>query len=117
VVEANLPEQKLPEQIEITAFRVIEEFLSNVSRHASASKVEIHLTADDRSLLFSITDNGCGMDLTAPQGPDTFGWIDIQERIRALYGTLHIESAPNAGMRIQATLPLLPENSTGRTTS
>jgi PAS domain S-box-containing protein len=108
-IEANLPDQELPEQVKTTGFRIIQEALTNVSRHACASKVTIRLTADNRTLHFSIADNGCGMDPAAAQKPASFGLLGIQERIAALGGSFRIESALDAGLRIDVTIPLLTE--------
>jgi len=106
-IEVTLSEQKLPEQVKNAVFRIIQEALTNVSRYARASRVEIRLTSDSRTLHFSIADNGCGMTPADQQKPASFGLLGIQERIKALNGTVRIESAPEAGTRIEVTIPLL----------
>jgi PAS domain S-box-containing protein len=105
-IEADFPDQELPEQVKTAVFRIMEEALDNVSHHARASRVEIRLTSDSRTLHLSIADNGCGMEMAEPQKPASFGFLGMHERIEALNGKLRIKSAPDAGMKIEVTLPL-----------
>lgn len=105
-IEANIPDQNLSDQVKTAVFRIIQKALTNVSRYARASKVAIRLTADNRILRLSIADNGCGMDAAIQQKPASFGLLGIRERVDGLHGTLHIESAPETGTRIEVCLPL-----------
>lgn len=98
----------LGEAINITVYRIVQESLTNVARHAAASDVKIHLRyiedEDAPRLLLSITDNGKGTE------PDMrgrgLGLIGMRERIEALGGRFGIRSAPGEGMTIEATIPV-----------
>jgi PAS domain S-box-containing protein len=103
---ADMDEDRVSDAVKTAVFRVIQEALTNISRYAGASKVEINLVADERSLNFSVADNGSGMEAGAEKKPDTFGLLGMRERLEALGGSLHIESAPGKGTRIDGCLSL-----------
>ncbi|TCK18346.1 hypothetical protein DFR30_1624 [Thiogranum longum] len=98
----------LGEAINITVYRIVQESLTNVARHAEASEVVIRLTCvmdtAPPHLLLSISDNGKGT------GPDTrgrgLGLIGMRERVEALDGCLTIHSGPGEGMTIEASIPV-----------
>jgi len=96
----------LSDDIKTAVFRMVQEALTNVSRYAHGSKVEINLVADDQILSFSFSDNGCGMEADAENKPTSFGLLGMHERIEALGGELRIESKPGAGTRLEGTIPL-----------
>ncbi len=87
-------------------FRLVQEALSNVARHACASQVEVSLRRNLNQIQFAVVDNGCGMPAVAEKKPASFGLLGIRERIEALGGELHIESTPGKGTRIEGTLPI-----------
>lgn len=87
-------------------FRVFQEALSNVARHAYASQVEIILRRNQRQLVFSVADNGCGMPAGAEKDPAALGLLGMRERIEVLGGQFRIESAPGQGTRIEGTVPI-----------
>jgi signal transduction histidine kinase len=103
-IDAN--DEPLTDEIKTTIFRFVQEALTNISRHAFASSVEINLVADEQSLHVSIADDGCGMDAGAESKPAAFGLLGMRERFEALGGSLCIESAPGQGTRIEGTVPL-----------
>ena len=105
-LHVDLDEEVLSDDIKTAVFRIVQEALTNVSRHARSSRVEIHLVSDGNILNFSIGDNGCGMDLDAEQKPASFGLLGMRERIEALRGDLCVESAAGRGTRIDGTIPL-----------
>lgn len=95
---------RLPSKMAIQLFRVIQECLTNVLRHAGARQVRINLGIDGNRLCLTVEDDGRGCELDQIQ--HGFGLRGMQERIRSLGGELQVESAPNAGMRITAWVPL-----------
>jgi signal transduction histidine kinase len=103
---ADIDEDALSDEIKTAVFRIVQESLTNVSRYARASKVEINLVADVQNLHFSIADNGRGFDAGAEQKPTSFGLLGMHERVQVLGGTLHVESSPGKGARIEGTIPL-----------
>jgi len=94
----------LGELIDITLYRTIQEALTNISSHASASRVSISLRRGPDHILLSVEDNGKGMDTHLPR--QGMGLLGMRERIIAAEGKLTLQSMPGQGMRIEATLPL-----------
>ena len=90
--------------VSITLFRLVQEALTNVVRHAAADRVEIRLGAEtDGGLSVRVEDNGNGMDTARRR--DGMGLLGMRERVMALGGELSIESRPGEGTRIHAQLP------------
>ena len=99
---------QLGEAINISLYRLIQESLTNISKHAGATRVDIRLMLDEHDghpqVVLEITDNGCGMQ-PAP-GNRGLGLIGMRERVEALHGTLAIDSAPAQGVRIRLVIPV-----------
>ena len=87
-------------------YRIAQEALHNVVKHARASRVEVRLSSDDTALALEVHDDGVGFD---PSGefPGHLGLRSMQERVTALGGTLQIESVPGQGTRTRVTIPTL----------
>jgi signal transduction histidine kinase len=102
--------QRLPPELESTLFRVSQEAITNIARHAEASSVLIQVEEREGELSFEIEDDGKGFDPAAAQSPErrrvSFGLLGMRERLELLGGTLTIESAPGEGTRITARAPL-----------
>ncbi len=109
-VETDLPESKmrLPTLQEVTVFRVVQEALQNIQKHACASKVAVKGEMDGAGLKLSIEDNGRGFDLTevASRHSKNLGLISMRERAGLIDARLHIGTAPGRGTRITLTVPL-----------
>ncbi|MFD4328497.1 sensor histidine kinase [Nocardioides sp. NPDC058538] len=111
---ANLPEPGLaaPEGVALTAFRVVQESLSNVRKHAGpGAAARVTVTAEDGSLTIEVTDDGRGAaaDATAQAGGlglVGLGLVGMEERISAHNGTLETGPASGGGFRVYARLPL-----------
>ena len=86
-------------------FRIVQESLTNVARHAGATQVKVSLTADESSLLLSVSDNGAGIAAVARTG-NGIGLVSMRERATALGGKFNIAGVPGAGTTIAVTLPL-----------
>lgn len=86
-------------------FRIIQESLTNVARHAHASEVTINITQKNGMLRLAIADNGCGFD-PAAIGNQSFGLLGISERLEALAGNLVIDSSPGRGTTLRITMPI-----------
>jgi signal transduction histidine kinase len=99
----------LPDAVNIAVFRLVQEALTNVLRHASASHVSVTLHRSDDGLHIQVEDDGRGLDpaRAAPAGL-CFGLLGMRERVEALGGRLAIESAPGRGLRLDATIPVAP---------
>ena len=89
---------------EAAVFRVAQEALSNVAKHARASKVHVTLTYLDDAVLLDVADDGDGFDPATRQ--DGYGLTGMQQRLERVSGTLTVESAPGYGTTINASVPL-----------
>jgi signal transduction histidine kinase len=98
--------------VAITCFRVVQEALTNVSRHANARQVLIDLEPSEDRLRIGIEDDGDGFDVAAvrEQAAATghLGLVGMEERIEILGGRLEIDAKPQLGTRINVSLPLTP---------
>jgi len=102
----GLPE-RLPEEIETAVYRIIQEALTNVARHAHAKRVWVGLTGEGDELRLEVRDDGVG--LPAENGasrPSGIGLIGIRERVRALGGTVSLSSGPGGGACLRARVPM-----------
>jgi signal transduction histidine kinase len=97
-------------EIAIAAFRVIQEALTNVVRHAKAQHVRIELGAGDASIELTVCDDGVGFDVTRTleraSGRGNLGLLGMRERVELLGGSFEIHAQPRRGTRIRASLPL-----------
>jgi len=107
--EATDMEERLPAEIETTVYRVLQEALTNVARHAQATRVSVRLKREKDGIAVSTEDNGCGFDIadllatgSISQG---LGLLSMQERIALLGGLFTIDSQPGKGAQIQFTIP------------
>ncbi|MEC5385227.1 PAS domain-containing sensor histidine kinase [Uliginosibacterium sp. H3] len=99
---AALERCRLGRDAEIAVYRIAQEVLTNVSRHAAAGSVELGVQSEGRDLLIAIRDDGRGMQV--PAQANSFGLLGMQERARALDGVLHIDSTPGAGTTVTLRL-------------
>ena len=90
----------------VSLFRIAQEALSNVSRHAQASSLQVKLTALPQSVRLEITDDGIGFDPQADRPEDKRGLRNINERAHMLGAKLSVESAPGSGTRVSVELPV-----------
>ena len=95
---------RLPETINIVIFRIIQEALTNISKHAHASHVDIYLKNKNQGLSLCIKDDGLGIKSSSAT-PNSFGLTGMRERIESLNGRFVLASRPNAGVTITATIP------------
>jgi signal transduction histidine kinase len=93
-------------------FRILQEALANIRRHAGATHVRVQLAQRGGQLSLSVTDNGCGFDPAAAGKPGAFGLAGMRERVDALGGVLDIDSAPARGTTLTLTIPLLAAGQT-----
>src|SRR5262249_54302720 len=99
-------EARASREAETAAFRIVQEALSNVARHAAAERGAVRVTRRDGRLTVHVDDPGRGFDVAAALArPATSGLIGMRERASALGGRLSIESAAGAGTRLSAELP------------
>lgn len=112
----DLPDEneRFSREFETACFRIAQEALTNVVRHAKATHVVVRLTRDSDALLLTVKDNGVGFDVErlrnrAPRVA-TLGLISMQERAHAAGGTIELDSMPASGTEIRFSLPLDAES-------
>ncbi len=87
-------------------FRILQESLNNVIRHAKATRVQIELSSGDNNVCMKIADNGIGIYPDCRRKANSFGLVGIEERINALGGSLEITSDENSGTTLIISLPV-----------
>jgi PAS domain S-box-containing protein len=97
---------ELSEYTSIAAFRVAQEALTNVARHASATSVDVTLAAVDGELVVAVVDNGAGFAVDELPEQESLGIAGMRERAGLAYGRLDINSRPGQGTRVYLRLPL-----------
>jgi signal transduction histidine kinase len=105
-VETHL-DDRLPPELETTLYRVVQEALSNVVKHAGAERVSIVLAQRGSGVAATIDDDGQGFDESLIR-PDALGLTGMRERLALVGGTLEIESAPGSGTTVAARVPVSP---------
>jgi len=109
-----LPGGRLPPEVETACFRIVQEALTNITRHARAHRVDVDLFHDGDALVLGIHDDGCGFEVGAVRerasAGDSIGLLGMKERATLLGGQLDIESIPGMGSTVRMRCPLpLPE--------
>jgi signal transduction histidine kinase len=102
-------EQRLAPEVELTAFRIVQEALTNVRKHAAdATRVYVTIQFQTHRLRVSVEDNGCGfraLPVTGQASGDQLGLMGMRERAELLDGTWAIDSQPGEGTRVTLELP------------
>lgn len=97
---------RLPARVETALFRITQEALTNVVKHADAHSVRIRLARRERSVLLRVEDDGRGFARAQIRG-DGLGLAGMRDRITSLEGVFDIESAPGVGTRLTVEIPLV----------
>jgi signal transduction histidine kinase len=102
--------QRLPREMEITLFRILQESLGNIHRHSKSTSAEITFQPSDREVLLAITDNGVGipeeqLDRFRLYGNSGVGLVTMRERVRELHGHFEVHSNGN-GTSLRVTIPI-----------
>jgi len=97
-------------EMEISLYRIIQEGLNNVVKHAAATEVILELKRDSNAVRFSLLDNGCGFLKTNRKSNGSLGLESIAERAKFLGGTFEIQSAPGKGTRLTVSLAVPPRH-------
>jgi len=108
--ELQEPDRRLPAELETALFRVCQEAITNIARHAGAESVLIQVGERAGRLVVEIEDDGRGFVPSQAPGLDadrpSFGLMGMRERVELLGGTLDIDSAPEQGTRVKVEIPL-----------
>ena len=102
------PDLALQDPHATAIFRILQESLTNVARHAHASRVDITLDGSDGELTLRVRDDGCGFAAGDPRKPDSFGLVGLRERAYLLDGDVTVDTAPGTGTVIEVRIPMRP---------
>lgn len=109
-LDVSLPATRLPGDLETVVFRIVQESLTNIARHAGVTTAEVTVTHDAHRLIVEITDRGPGFDVAAKLArTDSLGLAGLRERVHLAGGRLELFSRAGQGTRIQAEFPLAAE--------
>lgn len=109
ILDIGPDEWLLDNALATVIFRIAQESLTNVARHAAASRVRISLVRSGGRLILVVADNGRGMAPDATEKRGHFGLLGMAERVRALAGELNISSRPGEGTTLTVSIPLPDE--------
>ncbi len=102
-------ELDLQEPYATAVFRIVQESLVNVAKHAAASQVHVAIERVGDEVTLSVRDNGCGFVVNTPRKPQSLGIMGLKERAHLLSGNVEIQSEPGKGTLVQVRIPLRQE--------
>jgi len=105
--DKDFNEKELNEKMQLTIYRIIQEQLNNILKHAKATRANISLSRQENEIILLMSDNGNGCDLSAKKSG--VGIINIRSRVELYHGTLAIISRPGEGYALKVVLPLIEE--------
>jgi len=105
-VRAEIGDLQLERGLATTVFRIFQEALTNIARHAGASNVAMNLYRIDSQLLITIRDDGRGIAAADMEKAQSLGLIGMRERVWAMHGEISISGDDPPGTRIDIVLPL-----------
>jgi signal transduction histidine kinase len=112
VVEQGLGKGRLPEPVETAGFRIVQQALTNIARHAQAKKVQIVLRQDSRSVELAVIDDGIGFDVgdarMRAHAGESLGLVHMMELAYMAGGIIVMTSAKGSGSTVRASFPLNP---------
>ncbi|HEX9116646.1 MAG TPA: MASE3 domain-containing protein [Anaerolineae bacterium] len=108
----GLEGERLPPSIEISLYRVVQEAVTNIARHAQAERAGVIIERKAASVIAIIEDDGIGFEPALPEREGRLGLVGMRERIELLGGHLTIESLPGAGTTVFAEVPLSDQPTT-----
>ncbi|RYY60188.1 MAG: PAS domain-containing sensor histidine kinase, partial [Comamonadaceae bacterium] len=98
---------ELQEPYATAVFRMVQESLVNIGKHARAAHVKVRVAREGGEMLLSVEDDGVGFQAAQPRKPQSFGLVGLRERAHVLKGKVQITSAPGRGTRVEARIPVL----------
>jgi len=96
---------ELQEPYATGVFRIVQESLQNVAKHAGATEVVVEVRPADGHLLVRVQDNGIGFRTSDPRKPQSLGLVGLRERAHLMRGELRVDSSPGAGTSVEARIP------------
>jgi PAS domain S-box-containing protein len=96
----------LPEPWATGVFRIVQESLANVAKHAQAQSVRVQVLHEAGELVLCVHDDGVGFRPADPRKPQSLGLVGLRERAHLLHGRVQVSSAPGQGTRVEARIPV-----------
>jgi PAS domain S-box-containing protein len=96
----------LPEPYATGVFRIVQESLANVAKHAYARQVRVRVAREGHELVLEVRDDGAGFDTGGPRKPQSLGLVGLRERAQLMRGQLTVDSAQGRGTRVVARIPV-----------
>lgn len=101
----NVPES-LPEQVALCLYRIAQECLQNIGKHAQTATASLHLARRSQDLVMTVSDLGRGFDIQTVRGGGGLGLVSMEERLRLVNGKLFVRSKPGQGTTVDVRVPL-----------
>jgi signal transduction histidine kinase len=103
-LEVRLGESRLPADVETTMYRIVQEALTNIAKHAQATRVSVLVTRKEGAAVVVVEDDGVGFDASGPT--DGLGLSGMRERVALVGGRFRVETSPGSGTTIAVEVPL-----------
>lgn len=106
----KLPEEQvdLDKELSTAVFRIFQEILTNIARHAKASSVDVTLSISEKLLKLAVVDDGIGITESQIGGRESLGLLGMQERAQLFSGVVNIQGVPGHGTTVSVSIPILP---------
>ena len=106
IFKSDFDEIDLDRDRSTALFRIFQEALTNITRHAKATRVKINVTKSEKNLVLKISDNGIGIPKDKIESPDTFGLLGIKERAVVFGGDFEIKGVKGKGTIVNVKIPI-----------
>src|SRR4029453_7391601 len=103
-LEIQLADDRLPAGVETTMYRIVQEALTNVTKHAGATRISVLVTRTDKTAVLVVEDDGAGFEVS--DETSGLGLTGMRERVALVGGRLKIEAGRGSGTTIAAEIPL-----------
>ena len=103
--------RRMPSEMQLAVFRLLQECLANIQKHARATRTKVRLRYDGDMVVLTVSDDGVGFDVNRKRPGGHYGLTNMHERARKFRGTIEVQSAPGAGTTVHATLVIPAEGS------
>ena len=103
------PGEQISEDIRTVLYRICQETITNVSRHAQATRLTVALKEENGYLVLEVSDNGIGISDLQLSDPEAFGILSMRERVRTMDGEITIRGVPGKGTTVVARVPVHPQ--------
>jgi signal transduction histidine kinase len=111
-------DRRFPPEFEVTVFRVVQEAITNIAKHAGAETVLVECALEGGALVIDVEDDGCGFDpaavATSAESGRGLGLLGMRERVELLGGVLRVDSAPGRGTHVSVRVPVPTEGDRGQ---